>query len=102
MEDPEFVDIIIGDKEAVAVPALVLDPERPVGAGDRLKIVLDDVLRTVMPVTDAVRKSVQRAAPDETTLTFKIGVAIAAGQAFAFIAEGKIDGAIEISLKWKN
>lgn len=86
----------------VLVPAFMDDPEQQVGLGDRLKVNLEDLLDSVAPVIKAVRSSLVQSSPDEVTLTLKVGVAISAGKAIACIADGRVDGAIELALKWKN
>lgn len=101
MEDEEFVDLVLDDGHLISVRALSLDPEREV-AFERLQMRASELLSSLAPLASEVRKSISGTLPDEVTLTLKVGVAIESGKAVAVIGGGKIDSAIEVSLKWKS
>ncbi|CAH0151395.1 hypothetical protein SRABI76_00801 [Microbacterium oxydans] len=97
----EFVEVTFAGGQ-VLVPARIDDPEQKVGFGERLRVSFDEVLGVVSPLANTVRDAARTAGPDEFTLTLKVGVAIKAGKALAYIADGQVDGALELTFTWKQ
>lgn len=101
MENFELVDLVFDDGTSVAVSAVVVDPEQEV-ALERLTVRTKDLIDAATHLVRDVKDKMVEFAPDELSLTVKMGVAIESGIAVAIFANGKVDGAIELCLTWRT
>ncbi|GAB36818.1 CU044_2847 family protein [Gordonia otitidis] len=100
-EDYDLVEVVNDDNSKIYITALVLDPESDV-SDKRLSIKAETLLDVVTPLADGIKSRLAAASPDEVSVTIKLGVGIQSGKAVAIIADGKIDGSIEVVAKWAN
>ena len=97
----DLITLELRDKTTFAALATEVDSEEEVSA-QSLKVKLSEVAEQVAKVAEEFVAHARRAAPTEVEVTLRVGFSVSNGKAVALLLDGKVEGALELKMAWKE
>jgi hypothetical protein len=95
-----LVKVDLGDGRLVAIEALNVSPEQPVGIGDVLSF--DGVERSIEAIAARMSAALERVRPDRGTVEFGIDVGVESGALTALVVKGTGTATLKVTLEWER
>ena len=95
-----LVKVDLGNGRTVAVEALNVSPERPVGIGDVLSF--DGVTKSIEAIAERMTAALERVKPDKAAVEFGIDVGVESGALTALVVKGTGSATLKVTLEWQR
>ena len=95
-----LVKVDLGDGRVVAVEALNVRPDQPVGIGDVLSF--DGVERSIEAIAARMTAALDRVKPDRASVEFGIDVGVESGALTALVVKGTGTATLKVTLEWER
>lgn len=95
-----LVKVDLGDGRTIAVEALNVSPEKPVGIADVLSF--DGVERSIEAIAARMTAAFDHVKPDRAAVEFGIDVGVESGALTALVVKGTGTATLKVTLEWQR
>lgn len=95
-----LVKVDLGNGRVVAVEALNVSPEKPVGIGDILSF--DGVEKSIEAIAERMTAALDHVKPDRAAVEFGVDVGVESGALTALLVKGTGTATLKVTLEWER
>jgi hypothetical protein len=100
--DTRIVEVALPNGATALVRAVDVEGIGATKTGFKDKFDFDNVAATLEGLSDSLKSSLAKAAPDKVTVELGIELALKSGMLTALIVDGEANGALTVTLEWEH